>query len=238
MTSGARGERVTCVTFDLDDTLWATGPVIARAERIAHDWLSQHAPGLIGGRDEAQMLVHRRSHYATLPHLSHDFSALRLDWLRTLATDAGYEQELGDRAFDVFWRARNEVTLFPGAANLLPGLKTRYTLGTITNGNADIGHIGLSGLFHFSVTAADAGVMKPHGDIFALALSLAGEAAVHTVHVGDDPVTDVQGAKAAGMRAVWINPADSPWDPALGPPPDAVIADVSALPAVLETWAD
>ncbi|MEM7404894.1 MAG: HAD family hydrolase [Pseudomonadota bacterium] len=226
------------MTFDLDDTLWETGPVIARAEKIANAWLAQHAPELTGGRDEAEMLAHRRAHYATLPHLSHDFTALRRDWLRSLAVDAGYAHEVGDRAFDVFWRARNEVTLFPGAAALLPTLKSRYTLGTITNGNADISHIGLSSLFDFSVTAADAGVMKPHGDIFALALSLADTAAARTVHVGDDPVTDVQGAKAAGMRAVWVNPEDVPWNAGLGPPPDATIPDVSVLPEILARWSD
>ena len=33
-----------CITFDLDDTLWETGPVIARAEAHAHAWLETHAP--------------------------------------------------------------------------------------------------------------------------------------------------------------------------------------------------
>jgi FMN hydrolase / 5-amino-6-(5-phospho-D-ribitylamino)uracil phosphatase len=227
---------IRCITFDLDDTLWATGPVIDRAEQIAHTWLEKNAPAALAGRSSEELLLHRREHYATLPHYSHDFTALRRDWLETLVTAAGYERELGQRAFEVFWIARNEVEPFEDALCLLRKLQTSFTLGSITNGNADVAHIGLDALFRFSVTAADAGVMKPHPQIFSHALGLGGIQPSAAVHVGDDPVTDVQGAKAAGMLSVWVNPDNQPWDPAHGPGPDATIARTAQLWTVLEQW--
>ena len=34
------------ITFDLDDTLWDTAPVIVSAEAILRAWLTEHAPNL------------------------------------------------------------------------------------------------------------------------------------------------------------------------------------------------
>ena len=36
------------ITFDLDDTLWDTAPVIASAEVVLRDWLEANAP-ILGG---------------------------------------------------------------------------------------------------------------------------------------------------------------------------------------------
>lgn len=224
---------VRCITFDLDDTLWETGPVIARAEAIAHEWLVTHAPAAVAGRSQDEWLEHRREHYATRPELSHDFTALRKSWLVQIVTSAGYAPAVAETAFSVFWHARNEVAPFPAAMQLLGELRGRYVLGTITNGNADVHHIGLGEHFAFTVTAADAGAMKPDARIFLHALEQAGIAPDEALHVGDDAHADIHGAKLAGMRAVWVNPRAAPWDPALGEAPDAVVADVSELAALL-----
>ena len=34
------------ITFDLDDTLWDTAPVIVSAEAVLRDWLTDNAPKL------------------------------------------------------------------------------------------------------------------------------------------------------------------------------------------------
>lgn len=224
---------VRCITFDLDDTLWETGPVIARAEAIAHDWLTEHAPSAVAGRTQDEWLSHRRGHYATRPELSHDFTALRQSWLNEIVTRAGYHAAVAETAFEVFWHARNEVAPFPAALELLGDLRGRYVLGTITNGNADVHHIGLGTYFEFTVTAADAGAMKPSAEIFEYALRKASIAPQDALHVGDDAHADIHGAKQAGMRAVWVNPSSKPWDPALGEPPDAIVRDVSELALLL-----
>jgi putative hydrolase of the HAD superfamily len=54
----------------------------------------------------------------------------------------------------------------------------------------------------------------------------------HVVHVGDDQREDIAGARAAGMRAVWVNRRAAPSEAWCEP--DAEIRDLSELPAVLD----
>lgn len=52
------------------------------------------------------------------------------------------------------------------------------------------------------------GVAKPDPAIFRLALDALGTAPEHTLHVGDTPAADVDGARAAGIHPVLIDPFD------------------------------
>lgn len=227
---------IRCVTFDLDDTLWETGPVIRRAEQVAHDWLAEHAPAALAGRSAEQMTEHRRAFYATLPDLRHDFTELRLRWLRTVLVEAGLDAALAEVAFDAFWRARNQVRPFEDAMAVIERLAGTLQLGTITNGNACVHHIGIGHHFDFTVTAAEAGAMKPAPQIFRHALARAGVEPHQAVHVGDDPRNDVDGARRLGMRTVWVNASGEPWPRDVGPPPDAEVGTVADLEPVLEAW--
>jgi putative hydrolase of the HAD superfamily len=51
--------------------------------------------------------------------------------------------------------------------------------------------------------------------------------------VGDDPHADVDGARAAGMCAVWIDRFDRPWPDDLEPPTHRV-RDLAELVTLLE----
>ena len=81
------------------------------------------------------------------PHNAHDFTYLRTAALARHAREHGYDEAVAAHAFEVFLAARCEVELF---ADVLPGLtrlKGRYALATLSNGNADLGRIGLEHLF-------------------------------------------------------------------------------------------
>lgn len=80
--------------------------------------------------------------------------------------------------------------------------------------------------------SARLGVAKPDPEIFAWALERLGVPAGEVVHVGDSRETDVAGALAAGMRAIWFGPAARD----LGDPRVAICADAAALRAVLDAW--
>jgi len=54
------------------------------------------------------------------------------------------------------------------------------------------------------------------------------------VFVGDRPFDDVHGAKKAGMRTVLIPNSDVPAYP--GSVPDAVVARLTDLRPLLDTW--
>ena len=218
---------IRCITFDLDDTLWDCMPVITRAERVFHDWLVQNYPRIAERYDHDSMVAHRKEWFAQFPELHHDLTTLRKRWLSVLAREAGYDEGLVEPGFRVFWEARNQVQLYDDVLGTLERLKGRYVLGAITNGNADVHHIGIGGYFDFFVTAARAGAAKPHPDIFTAALDEAGTAARETVHVGDDPVRDVIGAARVGMRTLWVNPHGSPAPE--GCTPDGTVRSVGEV---------
>jgi putative hydrolase of the HAD superfamily len=77
----------------------------------------------------------------------------------------------------------------------------------------------------------EVGVRKPDPEIFARTLGALGVEAAAAVHVGDDSVLDVEGARAAGMRAIQVTSASLR---ALGARrPDAAIPSLAALPAAV-----
>jgi FMN hydrolase / 5-amino-6-(5-phospho-D-ribitylamino)uracil phosphatase len=124
---------------------------------------------------------------------------------------AGEPTELASPAFDVFFAARNQVTLYEDALPALRWLASRYPLVALTNGNADLDRIGLSGYFAACVTATGLGVGKPDVRAFTAAAAAAGVHRHQVLHVGDDVQLDVLGAMAAGMQAVWVNRTDQLW---------------------------
>ena len=166
------------------------------------------------------------------PELAHDLSALRCESLAMAAQHCGYGRDVAEGAFAVMWQARNEVELFADVLPVLTELSGRLTLGGLTNGNADIALVGLDGLLRFCTTAREVGVAKPHRGIFEAASSAAGVPPNQVLHVGDDPQRDVHGARAAGMRTVWVNRNDQTWPG--GPPADAEISDLFGLLDLLE----
>ena len=225
---------ITCITFDLDDTLWESGPVLVNAERKLYEWIARTCPDIADTHSCDALLAHRRTHYASIPEIRHDLTRARLLWLESLLEEWGYGAELAEKGFRVFREHRNDVTLFDGATRVLGELGKRHAIGAITNGNADVHHIGIGHLFDFVVTPAEAGAAKPAPAIFELALRQAGAPAQSVVHVGDDPLRDVAGAAAVGMRTVWMNPAGLPWSDAARP--DAEIRSLDTLPSVMGAW--
>ena len=67
-----------------------------------------------------------------------------------------------------------------------------------------LGRSGLGGALDAVMTSAAAGARKPDPAIFVRALELAGATAGETVHVGDTAAEDVEGARAAGIRALLL----------------------------------
>lgn len=223
--------RLKAITFDLDDTLWPVDPVIRQAECAMHEWLAANCPEVAERYDVETMRALRRRIGAEHPHLAHDFSALRRHSLERALHEHGYDGEHVNGAFDAFFAARQEVTLFEDAIPVLERLRGEYRLGSISNGNADLEVIGLAHLFPVRVHARHLGHAKPAPEIFRAACERLGCEPGQVLHVGDDPALDVAGARAAGMQAVWANRAAAPWSGPGGAPP--TIKRLSELPALL-----
>ena len=224
---------IRCVAFDLDDTLWACKPVIMQAEQRFYDWLAAHYPRITENHSPAELIQNREAFMREYPELHYNLTRLRKNWLTALATDHDYSTALVEPGFQVFWLARNEVTLFDGAVEILQSLAERFITGVISNGNASVEHIGIGHLFNFAHSAAEAGVAKPHPDIFYQALAKVGIKPHEAVYVGDDPVRDVKGAADAGLQTIWYNPAGADWLEETGAQPDATITQLAELETVI-----
>ena len=202
---------IRCIAFDLDDTLWACQPVIKRAEKKHYNWLEEYYPELTKKYSFDALMQSRNAFMANNPELVYDLTQLRKYWLHGFARELNYDDEMVESAFHTFWLARNEVTFYDGVLDVLNDLSKDFSLGIISNGNADINHIGVGHLFDFSVSAREAGVAKPHPTIFQLALQKAGIKEDEAVYVGDDPIRDIQGANQAGWHSIWYNPESLQW---------------------------
>jgi putative hydrolase of the HAD superfamily len=73
-----------------------------------------------------------------------------------------------------------------------------------------LGRVGLAEWLDGVMTSAVAGVAKPDPEIFAIALAEVGVGAAEALHVGDSLAEDVAGARAAGIRAIWLDRSGSP----------------------------
>jgi putative hydrolase of the HAD superfamily len=209
---------VQAVIFDLDDTLWEVGPVILRAEHAMLEFLARRYPRVLELDTLDSMRAVRARMALEHPAMRHDFTWLRLESLRHHARVAGYPDTMAQEAFDVFYRARNEVTLYDDALPALEQLHGRFRLFAISNGNADLGAIGIGRFFEHTLAAREAGVLKPDPRIFAQLLERAGMSPQHALHVGDDVVADVEGARRAGLTPVWVDRAGEGWCAPTSPP--------------------
>ena len=90
-----------------------------------------------------------------------------------------------------------------------------------------LGRVGLLDRLDGVVTSAAVGARKPDPRVFVEALRRAGVAAADALHVGDSPVEDVEGARAAGVAAVLLARDGRPGPP--GVPTIASLAELAAL---------
>lgn len=223
---------IRAIAFDLDNTLWDVGPVIARAELLMLDWLREHCPRICERFSLEQMRVAREEVARQEPHRAHDLTYLRIAALARHARECGYDEHVAERAFDVFFAARNDVELFADVQPALERLGERYPLATLSNGNADLTRIGLARFFCVRLNARQIGAAKPHPRCFQ---RLARELDVQPqeiLYVGDDPFLDVDAARAAGLRTSWMNRGAAPWPSGLAVA-DLTVTDCAALATLL-----
>ena len=221
-------DHVRLVCFDLDDTLWPCDAVIRAAEHACWQWLAENAPRLTATLTPDELRSHRFATSRAHPEIAHDLTEVRLRSLRAVLEDLAYPVAIAHRACDVFRAARNRVTPFDEVPDSLARLRARYTLVSVTNGNSQIEHTPLHCSFDHSLTAAEVGAAKPDPAIFEAASQRSGQPLSAFLHVGDDPVRDVQAARDIGLTTVWVNRYGGDW-PADLEPADLEVTDIAEL---------
>lgn len=202
---------VRAVCFDLDGTLFdhrgaaRTGATrflersgIVVTESVLRSWSAAEGVQFERWRSgEITFQEQRRARLrSVLPPLGIDLPA------EDRGVDAVFEVYL--RAYRAAWRA------FPGSASLLRDLRTRgYRVGLLTNGTEHqqldkLARTGLDGAFDAVCTSERIGSQKPDVRAFRTVASELRVDPAECLFVGDDPVHDVAGARAAGMRALLV----------------------------------
>ena len=93
---------------------------------------------------------------------------------------------------------------------------------------------GLVELLDARLYSSEMAHLKPHPSVFAETLTALGVVdPTAAVFVGDRRYDDVWGAQRAGLRGVWVA---NDHAPPFAVEPDAVIASLAELPAVIEAW--
>jgi putative hydrolase of the HAD superfamily len=156
-------------------------------------------------------------------------------------------EELGlsladDKREELFQVYKNFILQYPpslnvNAASTLEEIKGRYKLGLICNTGSTPGYIlknfmeedRIISYFDILVFSDEQGCAKPSRQIFSYTLRNLQVYANETIHVGDDPLTDVIGAKKAGMWAAWLSP-EATWTV---PEADYHLHDISEIISVL-----
>ena len=225
------------ITFDLDHTLWSPDAALQRGETESYAWLAAQHPAFGEQFPVAAFVEMRVQLREQFPELQHRVSEIRRVAFRNALQDTGMAADaahnLAEQAFDVFWRARQQVNVFDDTPALLQQLSQRYALGAISNGNACLNAVGLADYFQFHFAADDFANAKPAPDMFLAALERAGVAPHETLHIGDHPVDDMQGAQAVGMKTLWVNFAGAPW-PLTTPKPDFTVTSLPEISNLLQ----
>ncbi|MDQ3419285.1 MAG: HAD-IA family hydrolase [Acidobacteriota bacterium] len=166
-----------------------------------------------------------------------DLDAARVERFRRLYRSAGIEAD-ADLAIrtaaayrDGYIQARKPVD---GAARFLAAIRERAAVVIVSNNLLHEQREKLCGCdldrhVDVLVVSEEVGVSKPASRIFEVALERAGVSADEAVMVGDSWANDVEGARAAGIRAVWFNRDGRPS-------PDPTVAVLRSLEVSHESW--
>ncbi|GBG34477.1 S1-like domain-containing protein C146.08c [Hondaea fermentalgiana] len=202
------------LSFDLDDTIFECAPVLTRAAQVQHEFLEENFPELAKAVPLEHFKTLFREALDTHAENAHNLTFIRKQALRRAAEMTEHDpEEVVEPAFRAFIDARNDVGkhIFPGVLEALRRLKEKgYQIVSLTNGNCDVTTVQAfmepEAVFEHSVTAESAGAAKPEAAPFQKIMELTGVSHPSEVlHIGDNLNSDVAGARAFGMRTLWVN---------------------------------
>lgn len=189
------------VLFDLDDTICAyrrsADEVLTAAfERAGVEPFFDTADWAAVGREieEADSQAH-----------------FRRTTMGMLAERRGRDVDHAHAVADAFGAERDhaDVRFLPGAREALDALADSHQLGLVTNGAPEMQEPKLAALaiadrFEDVVYAGAETLAKPHPAPFERIVDRLDASPETTVHVGNSLESDVAGAKASGLGAVWV----------------------------------
>jgi putative hydrolase of the HAD superfamily len=208
--------QVNAVLFDMFDTLMIiekNHAFYSPALRAAYDFLAANGVFVeFEGFERAYNLARDALYAEADSRLEEPHFNMRIaDALKRL----GYDCEVSDRlvvgATNAFCEAfMKYVSIDENAERMLRELQGKYKLGIVSNFAIPecvtklLERQGLVDFFDVVVVSGAVNKRKPSVEIFTKALEQMDVSAEETVFVGDTVDADVQGAKAAGMRTIYV----------------------------------
>jgi putative hydrolase of the HAD superfamily len=112
---------------------------------------------------------------------------------------------------DFLERTTRKTVLIPGAFDLLDYLRPSYKMYILSNGFREVQfkkleHSGLAAYFDRVILSEDAGIQKPHKEIFDYALKNTNARRCETLMIGDSWEADIAGARRSRIDQLWFNP--------------------------------
>lgn len=219
------------ILFDLDDTLCDYSG--ARTGRLMGAYGQAFAAAGVTDIDLDAIVAES---IAIHPHGSDHFPAV-------LARHGVDDPELARDARR--WYHHNRflgLELFPGARDVLDRVRSFsdvHAVGLITNGPAEVQRdkldlLNLAPHIDFAIISGEFGVEKPDPAIFEEAMRLGNSDAANAIYIGDSPEFDMDGALAAGIDRIWMNPTARPWQRST-PVPARQIRTIAEVPGMIGT---
>ena len=203
-----------CILFDLDHTLW---DYETNAKETLYELYDSYDLGAKGVTDKESLYRQFRKVNVELwdqydrQLINHDF--IRIERFKQILEHFGaYEEQLStDISVDYLNRCPTKGNLMPYAEEVLTYLFQNYKLTVVTNGFEEIQHMKLKSgnlhrFFDHIVTSQKAGHRKPSEKIFEYAMKANGVNSDEALMIGDNLVTDIGGARGAGIDSVFFNP--------------------------------
>jgi putative hydrolase of the HAD superfamily len=210
---------IKAVLFDLDETLIDAPAGLSAAHEAVAKKIVNHLRKY-GMRVDEAAIRSKLDEFDDRMNLETKYN--RDEWwpvlLRELGLKQGAPRRKVEELTEAYWDAyANMSRPYPDAEPTLNYLKGKgYKLGLITDTDGKPGikskrlkRLNFVGLFDVVVVGGeDTPKVKPSPEPFLLAASKLGLRAEECAVVGDKPFTDIRGARAANMRAVWLRRRD------------------------------
>lgn len=137
--------------------------------------------------------------------------ATAAEWLTALGEDPAHAEPLTKSVMqEIFAPGSPAFRLFPDTMPALEALQAAgWRMAILSNWDLSLHRVvellGLAPYFEVVVASLEEGVEKPDPEIFRLTLARMGVRPAEAIHIGDDPIDDIQGARSFGMRAIRID---------------------------------
>ena len=127
------------------------------------------------------------------------------------------------------------AALYPDALSAIEALRPHHRLAVLSDADIDFlqGSLARNTLRIDTVVASeDVRAYKPHVSMFREVCARLDIQPSQAVYVGDSPWADIEGARHAGLRAVWLNRHGTEW-PHDMEPPEITIVSLNELAGLL-----